>query len=151
MHTLQKLLFAKLCTCYCVCLWFDQPSLKIPWVLCKSYLMLENLRELIKNLKFLEKWVKNLCFWKTFHLILMHFILKIQCFEGFLHKTSLFFFSKICFFQNFDWLNLFFNQTKLRLKTLVILCLFRSMLDWYLFNRSIFVRSNLIFYQSKIV
>ena len=58
-------------------------------------------------------------------------------------------FSEICFFQNFDRSNLFFDQLKLRLKTLVSLCPFRSMLDWYLFNRSIFVQSNLIFDQSK--
>ena len=30
LHTLHKLLFAKLCTCYCVWFWFGQPSLKIP-------------------------------------------------------------------------------------------------------------------------
>ena len=68
--------------------------------------MLENLREWIENLKCWENWVQNLCFWKTFHLILMHFIHNIQCFEEFLHKTSLFF-QNFVFFQNFDRLNLF--------------------------------------------
>ena len=116
MHTLHKLLFAKLCTCYCVCLWFDQPSLKIPWVLCKSYLMLENLRKLIENLKFWENWVQNLCFWKTFHLILMHFILKIQCFEGFLHKTSLFFFFKNLLFLKFRLIEPIFQSNKIAIK-----------------------------------
>ena len=70
---------------------------KFPWVLCKSYLMLENLREWIENLKFWENWVQNLCFRKTFHLILMHFILKIQCFEEFLHKIGFFFFKNLFF------------------------------------------------------
>ena len=32
-----------------------------------------------------------MCFWKAFHLILMHVIHKIQCFEEFLHYFALFF------------------------------------------------------------
>ena len=98
----------------------------------------------------LENWVQNLCFWKTFDLILMHFIHQIQCFEEFLHKIALIF-QKFVFFQNFDRSNLFFNQSKLRLKTLVSPYLFQSMLDWYWINRSIFDQSNLIFDQSKII
>ena len=35
-------------------------------------------------------------------------------------------FSKILFFQIFDWSNLFFNQSKLHLKFFVSLCLFQS-------------------------
>ena len=31
-----------------------------------------------------------MCFWKTFHLILMHVIHKIQCFKEFLHYFALF-------------------------------------------------------------
>ena len=34
-----------------MCFWIDQPSLNIPWVLCKTYLMLENLK---------GKWLKIL-------------------------------------------------------------------------------------------
>ena len=34
---------------------------------------------------FWEVWVEFKCFWKTFHLILMHFIHKTMCFEEFLH------------------------------------------------------------------
>ena len=66
LHTLHKLLFAKLCTCYCVCFWFDQPSLKIPWVLCKTYLMLENLREWIENLDVGKTGFKTCVFEKHF-------------------------------------------------------------------------------------
>ena len=123
---------------------------EIPWVLCKTYLMLENLRRMDWKSWFWEKWIQNLCFWKIFHLILMHFIHKIQCFEEFLHKIA-FFFSKICFFENFNRSNLFFNQSKLQLKSLVSLCLFRSILDWYWINWTIFDQSNLIFDQLKIV
>ena len=43
----------------------------------------------MENLNF-ENRVQNKCFWKAFHLILMHFIHKIQCFEEFLHKIALF-------------------------------------------------------------
>ena len=35
-------------------------------------------------------------------------------------------FSKMLFFQNFNWFNLFFDQLKLHLKFFVSLCLFRS-------------------------
>ena len=111
--------------------------------------MLENLREWIENLKFWENRFQNLCFWKTFHLILAHFILSMLWGVSAINWFVLF--SKICFFQNFDRSNFIFDQSKLRLKTLVSLCLFRLMLDWYRFHRSIFDRSNLIFDQSKIV
>ena len=47
LHTLHKLLFAKLCTCYCVWFWFGQPSLKIPWIWCNMCLKLENLRRIV--------------------------------------------------------------------------------------------------------
>ena len=63
----------------------------------------------------MEDWVQFLCFWKAFHLILMHFIPKIQCFEEFLHKIALFF-KNLFFFQNFERSNLFFDRSKLRLK-----------------------------------
>ena len=46
LHTLHMLLFAKLCTCYCVWFWFGQPSLKIPFILCKMCLKPENLRRI---------------------------------------------------------------------------------------------------------
>ena len=38
-----------------------------------------------------ENWVQIRRFWKVFHLILMHVIHKIQCFEKFLHYFALFF------------------------------------------------------------
>ena len=45
---------------------------------------------MIKNLV-LKFWVENSCFWKTFKLILMHFILEIPWFEYFLHNLLQFF------------------------------------------------------------
>ena len=118
-------------------------------VLCKSYLMLDNLIEWIENMKFWENWFQNLCFWKTFHLMLMHFILSMHWGVSAINWFVLF--SKIFFFQNFDRSNFFCDQSNLGLKTLVNLYLFRSMLDWNWFHRSIFDRSYLIIDQSKIV
>ena len=51
----------------------------------------ENLRIIDWKSYFWENWVQNKCFWKVFHLILMHFIHKILCFEEFLQKNALFF------------------------------------------------------------
>ena len=39
-----------------------------------------------------------MCYWKTFHLILMQLIHKIQCFEEFLHYFALFF-KKLIFLE----------------------------------------------------
>ena len=72
---------------------------RIPWYLCKMCLKLENLRRIDWKSYFGENWVQNKCFWKAFHLILMHFIHKILCFEEFLHKIALFF--KNLFFTEF--------------------------------------------------
>ena len=51
---------------------------------------------MIKNLV-LKLWVENSCFWKTFKLILMHFIHEITWVELFLHNLLL-------FFENFKFL-----------------------------------------------
>ena len=77
-------------------------------------LKFENLRNIDWKSNFLEIWVQYKCFWKAFHLILMHSIHKIPCFEEFLHKMLCF--SKIWFFQIFDRSILFLNWSKLRLK-----------------------------------
>ena len=52
---------------------------------------------------FWKIWIKFKCFWKTFHLILMPFFLKQCAFRSFCIKVLRF--SKIWFFQTFDWLN----------------------------------------------
>ena len=49
------------------------------------------------------------------------FLSYIQCFEVSFQKSG--YFSKKLFFQNFDWSNLIFNQSKSYLKNLVSLCL----------------------------
>ena len=92
----------------------------------------ENFLSFMQNMfvvwEFKDNWLKTLFlghlgsiqvfFLRAFHLILMYFIHKIQCFEEFLQKIALFF-KKIVFFLKiwwasawFDWSNLFFEWSK---------------------------------------
>ena len=64
-----------------------------------------------------------MCFGRAFHLILMHFyFLYSMRWESF-QKSG--YFSKKLFFQNFNWSNLIFDQSKSCLKNSVSLCLVR--------------------------
>ena len=64
-----------------------------------------------------------MCFGRSFHLILMHFsFLYSMRWESF-QKSG--YFSKKLFFQNFNWSNLIFDQSKSCLKNSVSLCLVR--------------------------
>ena len=62
-----------------------------------------------------------MCFGRAFHLILMHFYILYSMLWDKLSKIR-FFFSKKLFFQNFDWSNLIFDQSKSCLKNSVSLC-----------------------------
>ena len=62
-------------------------------------------------------------FGRAFHLILMHFYILYSMLWGKLSKKKLGFFSKKHFFQNFDWSNLIFDQSKSCLKNSVSLYL----------------------------
>ena len=66
----------------------------------------------------------NLVFRRAFHPILMHLFCYIQCFEVSFSKKSGFSLKKL-FFQNFNWSNLFFDQSKFCFKIYVSLCLVR--------------------------
>ena len=63
-------------------------------------------------------------FGRAFHFILMHLYILYSMLWGKLSKKSSFF-SKKQFFQNFDWSNLIFDQSKSCLKNSVSLCLVR--------------------------
>ena len=108
--TLHKSLFAKLCTCYSV-FFFVWPT-KFENTLSFMQNVFNAWEFNRKDWKYqcLENWVQNLCFWKTFHLILMHYFHQIQCFEEFLHKIALIFqkfvFSRI----SIDWTYFSINQ-----------------------------------------
>ena len=64
-----------------------------------------------------------MCFGRAFHLILMHFYILYSMLWGKFSKSG--YFSKKLFFQNFDWSNLIFDQSKSCLKNSVSLCLVR--------------------------
>ena len=66
--------------------------------------------------------------------IFNQFVLKAQTLNTFCIKMLCF--SKIWFFQTFDQSNLFFDQSKLRLKFLVWVCLTRLMFHRFLINRN---------------
>ena len=66
----------------------------------------------------------NLVFGIAFHLMLMHLFCYIQCFEVSFSKKFGFSLKKL-FFQNFNWSNLFFDQSKFCFKIYVSLCLVR--------------------------
>ena len=65
-----------------------------------------------------------MCFWRAFHFILMHFYILYSMLWGKFSKIKLFSL-KSCFFQNFDWSNLIFDQSKSCFKNSVSLCLVR--------------------------
>ena len=98
---------------------------KILWVLCKTDLLLKK-KEIVCNLNFWENWVLNLGFVKIISSHTHAFFFKI--FFNALRRGCIKFcwFSKILFFfYNFYRSSLFFDQSKLRLKISVSLCLFR--------------------------
>ena len=59
-------------------------KIKVPWFWCIMCLMFEFLRTIGWKTCFWKILVEFKCFWKTFRLILMHFIHEILCFEEFL-------------------------------------------------------------------
>ena len=109
--------------------------------------------KLIENLVFgrsglnssvLEKlFVSYSCIFYIKQCALRSFCIKMLCF------------SKIWFFQTFDRSNLFFDQSKLRLKFLVWVCLTRLMFDWFSIDRnwkiSVFNYLTKIFFHASFV
>ena len=94
--------------------------------------------------EFKDKWLKTLflrnlgskqVFWKAFHLILMHFIHKILCFEEFLHKIALFFKKKKLCFPDFRSIETVSRLIKNVIKILVWIWPFQSLLDFFWINR----------------
>ena len=63
-----------------------------------------------------------MCFGRVFLLILMHFYILYSMLWGKISKNQVFF-SKKHFFQNFNWSNLIFDQSKSYFKNSVSLCL----------------------------
>ena len=88
------------------------------------FCVLEFKRKMLKIL-ILGKLGFKLVFWKSIlsHSHAFYFLFSMLC--GVFSKIRLFSL-KCCFFQIFDWSNLFFDQSKLHLKFFVSLCLFQS-------------------------
>ena len=129
-----------------ILLWPSKIKKKIHWFQCKICFEVWNFRTNWLKFLFLENRVKFKGFWKTFHLILMHFIHKILCFEELLHWNALFF--KKLIFPKFRLIKPIARLIKIAIKNLVWICLTRLMLDR---SNVIFDRSNLIFDYLKIV
>ena len=91
-----------------------------------------------------------MCFWKAFHLILMHFIHKILCFEKFLHKIALFF--KNMIFPYCRLIESVSRPIEIAIKILVWLYVFRSVLDCFWINRRYFrsIKSNFRSIENRI-
>ena len=89
-------------------LWSDQPSLQILWIFEQNKF---DVWEFLKNVWKSYFW-ENLCFWKTLHLILMHFTHIFQCLEDFMQKLF-FFFSKLCFFLEFRSIEAVFRSIEI--------------------------------------
>ena len=98
---------------------------KILWVLCTTDLLLKKKGGDCLKSKFLgELGFKSWVCENHFISYSCIFFIIFQCFEERLHQILLIC-KKIIFFYNFDRSSLFFNQSKLRLKISVSLCLFR--------------------------
>ena len=128
MHILHKLLFAKLSTCYCVWFWFGQPSLKIPWILCKMCFEAREFKESCLRILILGKLSLKQVFLKNISFHTHAFCSQNSMLWG-VSTIFCFVFQKSCFQKilvssvYFDRSNLFFDQSKLQLKILgLVLC-----------------------------
>ena len=94
--------------------WSDQPSLKIPWVLCKTYLMLENLRERIENINVWRTRFKTCVFEKHFISYSCIIFIKYNALRSFC--TKLLWFFKILFFLEFRSIKPIFRSIEIVIK-----------------------------------
>ena len=104
----------------------NQPSLQILWVLMQNIFGAWEIKgRMFENLNFGKIGFKTCVLEKHFISYSCILFLIFNTLRSFF-KNQVIFFSKILFFQNFDWSNLFFDQSKLCLKFLWSLCPFRS-------------------------
>ena len=97
---------------------------KIPWVLCKNvFCCFKNGGDCLKS-KFLEKLGLKFVFWESISSHTHAFALLYSMFWGKISKNQVFSL-KSCFFQNFNWSNLIFDQSKSCFKNSVSLYLVR--------------------------
>ena len=95
----------------------DQPSFQILWVLMQNIFGVWEFKgRMLENIIFRKTGFKTSVLEKHFISYSCILFLIFNALRSFFQKPFFFFFSKILFFQNFDWSNLFFDQSKLHLK-----------------------------------
>ena len=103
----------------------DQPSLQLLWVFVQNIFCVWEFKGRMLKILILGKLGFKLVFWKSISSHSHALYSLYSMLWGVFSKTRLFF-SKMLFFQIFDWSNLFFDRSKLHLKFFVSLCLFQS-------------------------
>ena len=98
LHTLHKLLFAKHCTCYCVCLsvWPTKCEITLSFFLCKTYFVFEILKGECLKILILGKLGLKLVLWKSISSHTHAFYFLYSMLWGVFSKIRLFFLKR-CF------------------------------------------------------
>ena len=105
--------------------WSDQPSLQLLWVFVQNIFCLWEFQgRFFENLKFGKTGFKTCVLEKHFISYPCILFLIFNALRSVFKNQVVF--SKILFFQIFDWSNLFFDQSKILLKLFVNFCLFWS-------------------------
>ena len=104
----------------------NQPSLQLLWVFFVQniFCVWELKGRLFENLNFGKTGFKTYVLEKHFISYSCILFIIFNALRSFFKNQVIF--SKMLFFQNFNWSRLFFDQLKLHLKFFVSLCLFRS-------------------------
>ena len=117
MHTLHKLLFAKHCTCYCVCLWSDQPSFANTLNFVQNWFDTWKFMENVRNFKFGKFGLQFLflkiisshtqvpCGWRRVRMH-KHCNMSIDWLYAFYYHSSMFW--KLLFVFYLNWIFLYF-------------------------------------------
>ena len=104
----------------------DQPSLQLFWVFVQNIFWVWEFKgRMFENLNFGKTGFQTCVLEKHFIPYSCILFIIFNALRSYFFKY-LVIFSKILFFQIFNWSNLFFNQSKLHLKFFVSLCLFQS-------------------------
>ena len=103
----------------------DEPNLQLLWVFVQNiFCVWEFKGRMFNNLNFEKIGFKTCVLEKHFISYTCILFIIFNALRSFFKNQVIF--SKMLFFQNFDWSNLFFDQSKLHLNFFVSLCLFRS-------------------------
>ena len=90
-----------------------------------------------------------MCFGKTFHLILIHFIHKIQCFKEFIHKICWVF--KTMIFPKFQLIQSIFPSIEITLKIFSEPLFISINRNWFSINRKLWISFFFFFFFNRIL